>query len=340
MRAFVVIFTAFYVILTILFEPFLNYYEAKYMREFAFRPSQILSFSQNLTSYINGFLCPNLTQTVSKIEQSQKPVSSFKPQDEMLLALSKIEQPRINKSDFLKTNEKVAQKATDEDKNETKFHQKVADMANKTVEQKSQKPKTHSDTVVFLIGDSIAQGIGWGMQKRFGDRLNNIAKVSTGLVNKKFFNWQNELENALANTKNTGKMLFVVALFGANDAYGFGKFKFDTKAWDDEYLSRINELYKISAKYGAKLVWLGVPCMKNNELNSKMVKLNFIFKKASAQNNSLFVDLAEPLCDNGSFIKHKTTNNKNQTIRANDGIHLSPQGAKIATDYILEKMNM
>ena len=226
----------------------------------------------------------------------------------------------------------------------------LASLAQKTAqEDKAQQAKSHAFDIelnenlgVILIGDSIMQGFGWGFEntlKTSKITIKNLAKASTGLTNKKFYDWSEELKNALENLKNPPQNLLILALFGANDAYSYAfdgrALEFGTDAWRQAYEGRIAQIYDIADEYGAQVAWLGMPCMRSEKFDKKMKTLNLIYKDAAQKRGARYIDIGGAICDNGKYLKQGADN---KPLRNDDGVHISLNGAKKVALYVVDKL--
>ncbi len=226
----------------------------------------------------------------------------------------------------------------------------LASLAQKTAqEDKAQQTKSHAFDIelnenlgVILIGDSIMQGFGWGFEntlKTSKITIKNLAKASTGLTNKKFYDWSEELKNALENLKNRPQNLLILALFGANDAYSYAfegrALEFGTDAWKQAYEGRIAQIYDIADEYGAQVAWLGMPCMRSEKFDKKMKTLNLIYKDAAQKRGARYIDIGGAICDNGKYLKQGADN---KPLRNDDGVHISLNGAKKVAIYVVDKL--
>ena len=226
----------------------------------------------------------------------------------------------------------------------------LASLAQKTAqEDKAQQPKSRAFDIelnenlgVILIGDSIMQGFGWGFEntlKTSRITIKNLAKASTGLTNKKFYDWSEELKNALENLKNRPQNLLILALFGANDAYSYAfdgrALEFGTDAWKQAYEGRIAQIYDIADEYGAQVAWLGMPCMRSEKFDKKMKTLNLIYKDAAQKRGARYIDIGGAICDNGKYLKQGVDN---KPLRNDDGVHISLNGAKKVAIYVVDKL--
>ena len=170
---------------------------------------------------------------------------------------------------------------------------------------------------ILLIGDSIMEGIFLGFKKlNLPPNLNVVsaAKQSTGLVNQKFFDWQNALENELKTLKGD---VLVVVHFGPNDMLNAKingqSVAFGDRKWREFYATQVQNIYKIVRKHKHE-----------------------IYALAAKKNGANFINTNRFFCKNGDIILEKNIDKQQVKLRAKDGIHLSIAGAKIIAQKIIE----
>ena len=368
MRAFFGVFLAFFTLIALFLRPLSNYYEAKYQKDFFITDERAMALSDKFINIAEGglqsaksaldkfmrvfwakFSKPDLKDAraaVSAATQNQTANSSAQNQQN-LTANSSAQKDANLTSQKAQISPVVSDLNLDEngsrDTNLASLAQKIAQ------EDKAQQPKSRAFDIelnenlgVILIGDSIMQGFGWGFEntlKTSKITIKNLAKASTGLTNKKFYDWSEELKNALENLKNPPQNLLILALFGANDAYSYAfegrALEFGTDAWKQAYESRIAQIYDIADKYGAQVVWLGVPCMKSEKFDKKMKALNLIYKDSAQKYGARYIDISGAICNNGKYLKEGADK---KPLRKDDGMHISMNGAKKIAVYVVDKL--
>jgi len=368
MRAFFGVFLAFFTLIALFLRPLSNYYEAKYQKDFFITDERAMALSDKFINIAEGglqsaksaldkfmrvfwakFSKPDLKDAraaVSAATQNQTANSSAQNQQN-LTANSSAQKDANLTSQKAQISPVVSDLNLDENGSR---EINLASLAQKTAqEDKAQQPKSHAFDIelnenlgVILIGDSIMQGFGWGFEntlKTSKITIKNLAKASTGLTNKKFYDWSEELKNALENLKNPPQNLLILALFGANDAYSYAfegrALEFGTDAWKQAYESRIAQIYDIADKYGAQVVWLGVPCMKSEKFDKKMKALNLIYKDSAQKYGARYIDISGAICDNGKYLKEGADK---KPLRKDDGMHISMNGAKKIAVYVVDKL--
>ena len=368
MRAFFGVFLAFFTLIALFLRPLSNYYEAKYQKDFFITDERAMALSdkfiniaedglQSAKSAFDKFMRvfwakfskPDLKdarQVAGAATQNQ--TVNLNTQNQQNLATNSSAQIDAN---LTAQNAQISPVVSDLNLDENGSRDaNLASLAQKTAqEDKAQQPKSRAFDIelnenlgVILIGDSIMQGFGWGFEntlKTSKITIKNLAKASTGLTNKKFYDWSEELKDALENLKNPPQNLLILALFGANDAYSYAfegrALEFGTDAWKQAYESRIAQIYDIADEYGAQVAWLGMPCMRSEKFDKKMKTLNLIYKDAAQKRGARYIDIGGAICDNGKYLKQGADN---KPLRNDDGVHISLNGAKKVAIYVVDKL--
>lgn len=238
----------------------------------------------------------------------------------------------------------ISQNLNKSDKNATK-NIEISLQIDENLTKTIGKINLKSGDEILFIGDSIMQSIAMNAKKilaKRGIKIIDMSKHSTGLVNKKYYDWQSVSEQFLNNNQN---VRLIVALFGANDSWGRtigGKYReFESDEWGEFYAKRVSEIYKVAQKRDIPILWLGAPCMKKSDFNLKMERLNEIFKASSKNYKQNFININEIICLNDNYVTH-INNDKNESVkvRANDGIHLSVEGGKKVVIRMLDELKI
>lgn len=368
MRAFFGVFLAFFTLIALFLRPLSNYYEAKYQKDFFITDERAMALSdkfiniaedglQSAKSAFDKFMrvfwakfgkpdLNNARQVAGAATQNQ--TVNLNTQNQQNLAANSSAQDEAN---LMTKDAQISPVISDLNLDENGSREiNLASLAQKTAqEDKAQQAKSHAFDIelnenlgVILIGDSIMQGFGWGFEntlKTSKITIKNLAKASTGLTNKKFYDWSEELKDALENLKNPPQNLLILALFGANDAYSYAfegrALEFGTDAWKQAYEGRIAQIYDIADEYGAQVAWLGMPCMRSEKFDKKMKTLNLIYKDAAQKRGARYIDISGAICDNGKYLKQGADN---KPLRNDDGVHISLNGAKKVAIYVVDKL--
>ncbi len=197
---------------------------------------------------------------------------------------------------------------------------------------------------VALAGDSMmAVGLAPTL-KRWLSQQKDIHVIQayrsgTGLLRPEVFDWNVEYPRILGNVRPS----IVICSMGANDAQSvqIGKrvLQFDTPEWDDYFRSRITSYLNLVAREGTHVLWVGLPEMRSPEFDKKIAHVNMLIKAMLQRYpNTTWLDsnskLIEPTLGQGFKQYRADSQGKMVKIRANDGIHLTDDGAMYLLDPI------
>ena len=360
MRAFFGVFLAFFTLIALFLRPLSNYYEAKYQKDFFITDERAMALSDKFINIAEDGLqsAKSALDKFTGIFSGDKKQTATSAKTEQNLTVSQAEPSNLNaqstqnltpsigevKEDNLtaKSVQTPTKTVSNLDKNGSLASNLTPSIPSKTSKSAFFDIELNENLGVILIGDSIMQGFGWGFEnalKTSKISIKNMAKASTGLTNKKFYNWSEELNAALASLENRPQNLLIFALFGANDAYSYTfdeqALDFGTDAWREAYEGRIAEIYEIAGEHGAQVVWLGVPCMKSEKFDKKMKALNLIYKDSAQKYGARYIDISGAICDNGKYLKEGADK---KPLRKDDGMHISMNGAKKIAVYVVDKL--
>ena len=360
MRAFFGVFLAFFTLIALFLRPLSNYYEAKYQKDFFITDERAMTLSDKFINIAEDGLqsAKSALDKFTGIFSGDKKQAATSAKTEQNLTVSQAEPSNLNAQNAQNLTPSISpakeanltaqsvqtptKTVSNLDKNGSLASNLTPNAPSKTNKSAFFDIELNENLGVILIGDSIMQGFGWGFEnalKTSKISIKNMAKASTGLTNKKFYDWSEELKTALASLENRPQNLLIFALFGANDAYSYTfdeqALDFDTDAWREAYEGRIAEIYEIAGQHGAQVVWLGVPCMKSEKFDKKMKALNLIYKDAAQKYGARYIDISGAICDNGKYLKEGADK---KPLRKDDGMHISMNGAKKIAVYVVDKL--
>lgn len=196
---------------------------------------------------------------------------------------------------------------------------------------------------VFFAGDSLMQGVAPFVQKslkqQYGIESVNLSKQSTGLSYPSFFDWPKTIENTL---KQQPDIRLLVVFLGPNDPWDFSvggkRLKFAETEWAEEYLKRVNRILTAAHQHNVQVIWLGIPYMKKDKLNTQMRYLDRLLSDA-LHDKVVWIPTDRTL-SNGEDIYRDSVNIDGKIIRyrSKDGIHFTAEGQKLLAGKIMEKI--
>lgn len=208
---------------------------------------------------------------------------------------------------------------------------------------------TGAKSPVLMIGDSMMKLPGHAMERELsrlpGIKATAFSGIGTGLARLDAFDWLAKMDALCAEHK---PKVAVVAL-GANDRQplqlpaGKGVVQPGTPEWDTEYSRRIGQaMDRLLAGGCEKIIWLQLPPMREPVVSDFTKHLNTLIVAEAARRPQVVAhDFSKLVADRktGGFTERlmdpKTA--ASIRIRDGDGIHLSPEGARMLAMSLIEQ---
>jgi lysophospholipase L1-like esterase len=201
---------------------------------------------------------------------------------------------------------------------------------------------------VALVGDSMmAVGLSAVLLRTTAtDPKLHIVKAfrsGTGLARPDVFDWFSEYPAMIGSNHPD----VVIVAIGANDAQGYvdasgQTLAFGSDAWIASYRNRVTEFMNMLNSTGRHIIWIGLPPMKSPAYAAHIGEINRItYTVVSAYPNAVWWNPTPYIgSPDGSFrdlgtVETPTGHRTIAHLRADDGIHLSDDGASLLTEILL-----
>ncbi len=207
-------------------------------------------------------------------------------------------------------------------------------------------PTAEAPLRVIEIGDSL--GIDLGLQLRA--QLDATGVVDTivlsqgdsGLCNATYYDWPDHLAVDLG----TYHPEFVVVFVGANDDQGMyvngTPAAPDTPAWKIAYAGRVDLILKEAGRAGARVVWVGMPPMGDEDLDAAVQVENGIFEQEVPKYpGTLYVSSATTLGNAEGGYQSTGADGQGNSVdtRTADGVHLTSAGAGLLSHAVIRALD-
>ncbi len=196
---------------------------------------------------------------------------------------------------------------------------------------------THKLRVV-VVGDSLAQGIGFAADSVFRPFWTNVYKqgrISTGLARLDYFNWIGEMQTIVDRADPD----LVMVMIGENDNQdllnpdGSTEQDIGTFDWAAYYEARVERFAKIATSTGGHVVWIGMPNGRDQSRWSLIEKQNEIYETvADRLPNVAYFDTWDAFAapDGGYTAFYRENSSADiREIRAPDGVHFNSDGYRL-----------
>ncbi len=202
---------------------------------------------------------------------------------------------------------------------------------------------------VFFAGDSMMDSIAPYLQRRlrseYGIDSINLSRQSTGLSYPQFLDWPATIEQQL---RDDPSIKLVVVFLGPNDPWDFPNpqqphsrdyLKFQSPEWEQVYRSRIDRILRAAENARVDLMWLGIPLMKGNKLNTQLRYIDGLLAD-EVQGRAIWLPTAQLLGGgaDGEYHDSITHNGELLRLRSKDGIHFTLKGQHFLADHVAERI--
>ncbi len=193
---------------------------------------------------------------------------------------------------------------------------------------------------VLVIGDSMmivtAHATKLALEKRGIKHVETTTKLGTGLARLDAYDWMATIDEHVKTFDPDVSLVW----FGTNDRQPMktdqGIVDVDDAAWEAEYGKRIGQVMdKLTARDGTRVVWLGLPLMKDAAINKEVELINGIAKREADKRESVTYMETQPLLSRKAdkFSAYLIgSNGRPIKVRESDGIHLSRAGADLVAE--------
>jgi hypothetical protein len=195
---------------------------------------------------------------------------------------------------------------------------------------------------ILFAGDSMMQGIApvaiSTLRKIQPEGyFEDLSKQSTGLTVNRYLDWPATIKEQITKKHFDSVVIFL----GPNDPWdivdGKERFKFPSPEWEDKYRSRVREVLDFASSNNVKIIWIGLPSMREDRLHKGAVIQNKIFKEEMNAYSFKFISTEDLLGSLDLPFKNYIydSNGKEVVVRASDGTHFSPQGLRIISSKLV-----
>ena len=196
-------------------------------------------------------------------------------------------------------------------------------------------PIALQSTQVALVGDSMmAVGLAPVLRRNMagvsGARFVRAYRSGTGLGRPDVFNWPAQYPQLIGAARPG----LVICAIGANDAQNFqidrNVYYFGTPAWKQMYADRVRGFARLLTRDGARVLWIGMPVMRETGFSRRMASVNLLVKEVLTEFPQItWVDPNPYIAGSGGSFEQYRQDQRGKLVRlrADDGIHLSEDGA-------------
>ncbi|HEU0187367.1 MAG TPA: hypothetical protein VFR06_05680, partial [Gallionellaceae bacterium] len=194
---------------------------------------------------------------------------------------------------------------------------------------------------VLFAGDSMMQGVApmviSRMRKDYPKGVFvDLSKPSTGLVARRYFDWPTKIRE---ESVKHGIQVIVMFL-GPNDPWdiyeGKKRYAFPSEDWEERYRSRVDEVLDFARVSGIRVIWIGLPVMREERIKQGAKIENRIFQDEVQKYKFDYLpteDLLGSLDD--PYSKYIDDPKKGKlAVRLDDGVHFTLLGLRMISSRV------
>lgn len=208
----------------------------------------------------------------------------------------------------------------------------AAQNAPGTIEELIESDYASPAKSVFVIGDSLAGGLGAGM-KRLSTGNEDLSvqlryQDGSGLARTESYDWA----DAVARIAESTKIGVAIVMIGANDVRSIrdGEFirPFGTPEWTAAYTAQIDRLIASLKQTGAELHWVSLPPMANPEYDAAIAAIEKLQKARVEAAGISYIDIRKDLVNpDGSYMERGPDDTGTiRKLRDRDGVSFMKVG--------------
>lgn len=199
---------------------------------------------------------------------------------------------------------------------------------------------------LLFCGDSLAQGmflaLNGQLRRRDTVRVTNGTLHATGVTRSDEHDWAIVTRDLVARHRPN----LVIFWVGANDFRPLvvretrSRHAFGTQAFADGYGRRVGEMVTSAIDSGARVVWFGLPNMRENQFANAVRQLNEIQQQAATAAGAVWIPTWEATSDpQGRFISGVQSERGARSFRAEDGVHFTEWGYRRIASLFFDEVD-
>ena len=192
--------------------------------------------------------------------------------------------------------------------------------------------KVDNAAKVLVVGDFMADGLGWGLEQAYADSPNLVfvskGEGLSGLVRDDVRDWPATVPQLIAEHRPVA----VIVLVGMNDRQQMrlagGRAEKLDDAWKAEYQKRIESIVRSVRGAGLPLFWVGLPPVNSSSMNRDYLVFNEFYRNAVEAAGGKFIDVWDGFTNaEGQFVAAgPDVNGQIVRLRNSDGINMTRAG--------------
>jgi hypothetical protein len=195
---------------------------------------------------------------------------------------------------------------------------------------------------LWIGGDSLAGSLGPSLGELTGNSgvVQPVvdSRVSSGLSSPNFIDWPKRGAEDMV-TYDPEVTVFII---GANDAKNLPRGTERDPQWRTQYAAAVERMLGVLVGEGRTVYWVGAPIMSDAAFSQRVKGVNEVFQDVAAKHPEVtYVDAFGVFSGpDGKFTSMlPSVEGKVTRVRAQDGIHFTPEGGDLLARTVLERLD-
>lgn len=199
---------------------------------------------------------------------------------------------------------------------------------------------------VAVIGDSVANDLGRGMEALFGDKPNvhviKQTRFATGLVRTDYFDWNDTVRDFLKHSSPD----VIIVVMGGNDRQPIraGGRRLDplSRPWLVEYDKRVAHFMNTVKRSRARVYWVGLPAVRSGKMTADYRVMNGIYRREALRHGFKYISVwskfRTPAGAYSSF--GQSLEGVKRQLRMDDGMHFTGAGRLLLAHHVARAIGL
>ena len=227
----------------------------------------------------------------------------------------------------------------------------IADMAPAKPTEQDKKPTlpevavANQNPKILFAGDSMMQGVApmviSRLRKDFPKGVFiDASKPSTGLASRRYYDWPAKIrEESIKHN-----IQVIVMFLGPNDPWDIleekKRYAFPSKIWEEKYRNRVDNILDFAAASGIRVIWIGLPVMRDERIQLGAIIENKIFKDEAKKYQIDYLPTEDFLGSlDEPYTKYIEDPMKGKlAVRLDDGVHFTQLGLRLISSRLGERL--
>ncbi len=200
-------------------------------------------------------------------------------------------------------------------------------------------------TTIAVVGDSVANDLGRGLQDLLGDKSGfhvvKQTRFATGLVRTDYYDW-----NAVAaKFMRHHRPDVIVVVIGGNDHQALRvhghRYEPFSKGWVAEYRRRVARFMRHFQHRHAQVYWVSLPPVRSATLTRAYRKLNAIYHQEAVRHGFHYLSVWSRFLSDGAYSSFgESLEGVRRRLRKQDGEHFTEAGRILFASYVANAIGL